>query len=369
MSRYYNKDELKSKLEITQIYDLLELWGGEPEYTSFGIKSRTICHNPPLEGSRKLYYYTSTKLFVCYTGCSGSFDIFELAIKVAKIQKEETWELYDAMDYIARYFGFEGQAPIIDTEELLDWEVFRRHKFNRKRAQLGIILPEYDAAILDKFSYPRILRWEIEGIKREVSLHNHIGYYPGDNQITIPHYDINNRLVGIRGRTLSIEDGERYGKYRPLLINGIQYSHPLSMNLYNLNNSKDNIRKSQVAILLESEKSCLQFSSFYGYDKDISVACCGSNVSSYHIELLKKCGAKEVVLAFDRQFQALGNSDSEFIQLKKKLINLYDKYNKTIKITAIFDKEMITPYKASPTDCGKEVFEQLLQTRIVPSGR
>ena len=37
------------------------------------------------------------------------------------------------------------------------------------------------------------------------------------------------------------------------------------------------------------EKSCLMYQSYYGYDNDISVACCGSSISSYHIDLLKSC--------------------------------------------------------------------------------
>lgn len=60
MSRYYDKDELKEKLELEQIYDLVEAWGGEPEYTDGGLISQTICHNLPGEGSCKLYYYTNT---------------------------------------------------------------------------------------------------------------------------------------------------------------------------------------------------------------------------------------------------------------------------------------------------------------------
>ena len=109
MSRYYDKDELKSKLELEQIYDLIEAWGGEPEYVDGGLISQTICHNLPGEGSRKLYYYENTKLFRCYTGCiDPTFDIFDLCIKVKKKQEDKKWELYDAMDYIAGYFGFDG---------------------------------------------------------------------------------------------------------------------------------------------------------------------------------------------------------------------------------------------------------------------
>lgn len=255
--RYYDKDKLKQSLEPEQIYDLLEAWGGEPTMQDSFIVSDTICHNHPGEGSHKLYYYFDSRLCHCYTGClEPSFDIFELCIKVMKIQKGLEWELYDAMDYIASYFGFSGVEKIDDDglPNLKDWEVFERHKFNRPTEILQIpVLKEYNPVILTRFAYPRIKSWEAEGIKPEVNKRNMIGYYPGGEQIVIPHFDINNRLVGIRGRYLADDLAERYGKYRPLQINKQLYTHPLSMNLYNLNNSKDNIRQSKTAVVFEGE--------------------------------------------------------------------------------------------------------------------
>lgn len=138
------------------------------------------------------------------------------------------------------------------------------------------------------------------------------------------------------------------------------------MNLYNLNHSKENIKKVKAAIIFESEKSCLMYQSYYGYDNDISVACCGSSISSYHIDLLKSLGVNEIIIAFDRQFVEI--SDDEFKRLKAKLIHIYNKYNKDIRISAIFDKRMITNYKSSPIDEGKEKFEKLLNERIIPYG-
>ena len=117
----------------------------------------------------------------------------------------------------------------------------------------------------------------------KVARRNLIGYYPATEQITIPHFDADNRLVGIRGRFLGADMADRFGKYRPLVVNGIQYSHPLSMNLYNLNNSKENISQAKVAVVYESEKSCMKHSSFYGAANDISVACCGSNLSAQQV--------------------------------------------------------------------------------------
>lgn len=366
MSRYYDKQVLKEKLELEQIYDLIEMWGGEPEYSDKGLISQTICHNLPGEGSRKLYYYENTKLFHCYTGCSDdTFDIFDLCIKVMKNQRRLKWELYDAMAYIAGYFGFEG-ANIEDQQELEDWSVFKRHDFQPPQVLQIPVLKEYNPIILTRFIYPRIEQWEKEGISAEVSRRNLIGYYPGGEQIVIPHFDINNRLIGIRGRYVALDLADRYGKYRPLQVNRQLYNHPLSMNLYNLNNSQYGIKKSHTAIIFEGEKSTLQFQSYYGKDSDISVACCGSSLSSYQVNLLKSIGVTEIILAFDRQFQKIG--DEEFKRLKSKLLHLYNKYKTTLKVTIIFDKDMITPYKASPTDCGLQVFEELLNKRLILNG-
>lgn len=367
VSRYYNKDELKQQLEVEQIYDLLEAWGGEPEYVDSGLIAHTICHNQPGQGSRKLYYYENTQLFRCYTHCDEVFDIFELYLKVSKIQHDRELELYDAMDYIAGYFGINGiEAVVNNQQELDDWQIFKRHELRPAAIKQTVILPEYDATILERFNYPRIQSWENEGISAETSRHNLIGYYPGREQITIPHFDIDGRLIGIRGRALAADEVERYGKYRPLLINQQLYNHPLSMNLYNLNNSKNAIRQARVAVVFESEKACLMYQTYYGVENDISVAVCGSSLSAYQVNMLKDLGVNELVIAFDRQFQEIG--DDEFNRLKAKLIHLYSKYNNIIKITAIFDKTMITPYKASPIDCGPQSFEILMKNRIIPKG-
>lgn len=372
MSRYYNKDQLKEQLEIEQIYDLLEAWGGEPEYVDSGLIAQTICHNQPGNNSRKLYYYSNTRLFHCYSGCvEPSFDIFELCIKVIRIQKGLEWELYDAMDYIASYFGFQGVEQKQEVNELQDWKIFKRHKELREGGlsllpTSAIQLPEYNPIILTRFSYPRIANWEREGISAETCRRNYIGYYPVNEQITIPHFDINNRLIGIRGRALSQEEAERYGKYRPLKVGKQLYNHPLSMNLYNLNNSKNNIQRMKTAIIFESEKSCLMYQTYYGLDEDISVAICGSSLSAQQVSLLKSLGVTEIIIALDRQFQELG--DEEFQRLTHKLVHAYKKYGSSIKVTAIFDKDMITGYKASPIDEGPEKFEQLLNERVIPYG-
>jgi hypothetical protein len=137
-------------------------------------------------------------------------------------------------------------------------------------------------------------------------------------------------------------------------INKQLYNHPLGMNLYNFNHSKDNIKLMKKAIIFEGEKSCLLYKSYFGLENDISVACCGSSVSAYQIQMLLDAGAEEIIIAFDRQFQDIG--DSEFKHLKTNLMRLRGKYKNFAIISFIFDKNKITGYKSSPIDEGPEKF-------------
>ena len=366
----YDKTEIKEQLTQEQIYDLLLEWGGEPEYTNFGILSRTICHNPPGEGSRKLYWYSNSNLFRCYTGCDEpTFDIFDLVCKVFNIQKQKTLDLNDAVRFIANHFGFSGTVLEDDFDNLSADNIYLNRKlpkeetnesYNFKPAQLKI----YDSSILKKLNYNlRLTPWLNEGITQEVINYAQIGYYLGGDQITIPHFDKDGNFIGLRGRAMCQAECDIYGKYRPIIINQQMYNHPLGLNLYNLNNSKDNIQKMQTAIVFEGEKSVLLFQSYYGIKNDISVACCGSNLSSYQIDLLLQQGVREIVIAYDRQFQFIG--DKEFLHLKNNLMKIWQKYHNNIKISFIFDKNMITNYKDAPIDKGSEIFLKLYKERII----
>ena len=363
----FDKQKIREALTSDNIFDLLQEFGGDPIRETFGFLSTTICHNPPGEGSKKLYYYENTGLFKCFTGCDEYFDPFQLVIKVAKIQWNQEFDLNDAVRWIAQKFGFSGDhenRP--EDEDLDDW----KYLANYERIQdielkdSSIILKEYDKSILDRFNYDvKIGPWLREGITQAAIDQAQIGYYPGGDQITIPHFDKDGRFIGLRGRTLCADEGERYGKYRPMKINRELYNHPLGMNLYNFNNSKDKIAIMKKAFIFEGEKSTLLYQSYFGLENDISVACCGSSVSAYQIQMLLDAGAEEIIVAFDRQFQNIG--DEEFKHLKTNLLRLRNKYKNFATISFIFDKNMITNYKASPIDEGPEKFLQLFKERII----
>lgn len=247
-----DKDELKNNLTIEQVFDLVADLGGEPRMGDEYLISRTICHNPAGHGSHKLWYYNNTKLFRCYTECGDeAFDIFNL------IQKINDCSLYCAIVYVASYFGYATSDLELKQEygKLEDWKKINRYEqssgvTNKQKVELTI----YDDSILRYLPRPIILPWEREGIKREIMLKRGIAYDPVNEGIVIPHFDIYGKLIGIRERTL-IREEESYGKYKPAKLNGKMYNHPLSFSLYNLNNSKENIKIIKKAIVFESELS------------------------------------------------------------------------------------------------------------------
>jgi hypothetical protein len=358
----YDKDLIKQSLTIEQIVELLEDFGGDPIIKdSNTVVSRTICHNERGEGSHKLYFYKNTDLFCCYTACGSTFDIFELVQKIFNRErpKENDWSLPECVHYVASKFGF---APTTETGNFEESYIINDLKLLQKYDKIKdiniekkeVVLKEYDGYFLKNLPRPHIESWEKEGITYEVAINAGICYDPLNIGIVIPHYDINNRLVGVRERTLVQEQAELYGKYMPALIGGIRYTHPLSLNLYNLNNSKDNIKKLRKAFIFESEKSCLLYRSYFGEENDLSVACCGSSIGDFQIQLLLDCGVEEIIIALDRQYIELG--DAEHQKLVKNLKKIHNKYGNKVNISYLFDLDGLLPYKASPIDVNKETF-------------
>ena len=356
----FNKDELKNSLTIDQVEDLLVELGGEPRRYKDALMAKTICHGG---NSHKLYYYPNTHLFKCYTQCDDTFDVFELIIKTRALKGEE-WSLYNAMSFVADFFSINFEEDFSELRsDLQDWNYFNKRA--KEKLSLGYennsVLPNLDTKILAHFPRPRLIPWEKEGITKEICDARNICYDPIFDGIVIPHYDINGRLVGIRERTL-VKEYENGGKYRPAIINKQMYNHPLSLNLYNINNAAAAARVMKKVIVFESEKSCLKFATYFGTENDISVACCGSNVSSFQIQLLLSLGIQELIIALDRQYQQITGDEHKV--WAKKMYALHDKIGKFVQISYIFDKNYILEYKASPIDQGKDTFLELYNKRI-----
>ena len=311
----------------------------------------TICHNEDSsEASMKLYFYKNNKVFVCYTSCGGMSIFKFLKHYYEERQIEYDWhqDIYEVVcncSDFKRKEGFE-RTPYKSLRE--------RYKVARKEVQL----PEYSKNVLDCFvkNYPP--EWLNDGITKEAMDVFDISYSIAHNKIIIPHYDIEGRLVGIRGRALNDWEVENIGKYAPIHIEQTWYKHPLSMNLYGLNVTKKNIRAHSICFLFESEKSVMQAEGFKL--PNCSVAVCGSNFNKYQLNILMKaCAPHEIVLCFDKE--ELPGEDKYF----NKLWNICQKYKNYCNFSFIYDREGLLDLKDSPTDKGEETFIKLLGKRVI----
>lgn len=351
----YSKEDVREQIEPEDILTLLEYLDAEPEEHDGYITCRTICHGGD---SKKLYYYYSSGLFQCYTSC-GYFDVFELVQKVKHLDN-----FNDAIYFIVNFFNLQGQLEETDEQEYSeDWKIFARYEKEIDTLQNELILPERDLSIIQHYPQPHYGVWEKDHISKEVCDFMGIRYDPINGAILIPHFDINGRCVGIRQRTL-LKEQEEWGKYRPWKHNRFLYNHPLAFNLYGLDIAKERIQEMKTAIVVESEKSVLQYLSYFGTSNCICVAVCGSSLSKYQFNLLLSLGVKEIVIGFDKDFTELGSE--EHLKTVEKLQKIYDKYNSYANISFLFDKECnVLGYKSSPLDEGKDKFLYLFRNRII----
>lgn len=354
MNYEIDKDKIKNDLTIDQINELIyELSGeyGRPLGSST-LLCKTICHGG---NSFKLYYYDNTKLFRCYTQCGDVFDIFQLVMKVKEV------ELVDALWYVINFFGLSDYRREFDSGILEDWHILESYDDLYRERTSNLTLKEYDDIILNILPFIPFRDWINENIDVDVQTKYGIRYYPTQQTIIMPHYHIDGKLVGIRQRTI-VEEDMCWGKYRPAIINGEMYNHPIALSLYGLYYNQENIRRAKRCIVFEGEKSVMKMESLFGPEMNISVACSGSSLHDYQVQLLLDLGVEEIVIAFDRQFKEVG--DEEFIKLKESLINIDKKYRSRVKISFAFDKDNLLPYKASPIDVNKEIFMKLINNRI-----
>lgn len=343
-------NEIIEQLKDEDIFNLLEQLGGEPIDKEDYILSRTICHNSVDEdSSHKLYYYKNTHIFMCYTEC-GAQNIFSF-LKHYYEANNIIYDWYnDIYKVILNCSEFNPQYRKISTYKSI------KNKYDLKKVRRD--LPEFEKGVLQLFSHKYPIEWLNDGITKEAMDKYEIKYSISNNKIIIPHFDKNKRLVGIRGRALNKEDEELFGKYAPIQIEGKWYSHPLSLNLYGLDKTWENIKRSGVCYIGEGEKFCLQNESFNSDLLNCSVASCGSNLNKYQIDLLMRyCKPKEIIICFD-------NEENEGSKYFEKLYQICLKYKVYCDMSFVYDRDNLTNYKDSPTDRGLDIYKKLLENRV-----
>lgn len=342
--------EIIDNLEEDKVLQLLiDLGADEIIDQPNQIITNTICHNPiAAEASLKLYYYKDNKFFYCYTE-DGGMSIFTF-LKNYYETRELNYDWYNDVYLVAK-------SCAISFETNLSQPVLPGLRDLYKTINRDTNLPVYPKGALSVFSHHYPVEWLDDGISESTLDKFNILFSYDQHKIIIPHYNIDGELVGIRGRTLDEWEEENLGKYMPVKIEGKWYSHPLSLNLYGLNKTRDAIAETRQVIVFEGEKSVLQMEGFSLPNN--SVAVCGANFNKFHLDILMKYfNLNEIVLAFDNEDQK--NQSKHF----NRLMKIAKKYTNYVNWSFIYDFNQISDYKSSPSDGGEEIFRELLKTRV-----
>ena len=359
MTEISNAQYIKEIITDNDIKNIMAEYEAYPSCeTNEIIMFPTICHNlHACDASHKLYYYKNSKMFYCFTQCSKSYDIFELLITIENLRGNKEYSFFDALYYLSNKLNIQE-----NFFERVEQNIYQSKKEYYKKKNIKLPFIYYEKNIMNFFDFYLPYEWAKDGINLKELKKFNVRYYPTENQMIIPHYDINMNLVGIRIRAFNEEDILK-GKYRPLKLENKIYSHPLSQFCYGLWENKNNIQKIQKAIIFEGEKSVLLAEQL---EYNNTVACCGSNISKVQIQQLINCGAKEIIIAFDKEYK--NNKDKKCEQYYNKLYELCNKYKLYCNMSFIFDFENILNEKDSPIDKNIQIFEYLLQKRIKING-
>lgn len=340
--------QIEERLTDQDVIDILS------EFSEFSPKPHPnglifgtdICHGGD---SHKLYYYSDSKHFHCFSECNRNYSIFQLIAKIKHCSIQEAINFVSIRLGISM-FGRGFQQRKIDHSFI--------NKFKKENHDEPFVFR--DASVLDDFWNFFHQSWLDDHISKQSMIEFGIKFDLLKHRIIIPHFDIDGNLLGIRCRNLIKEIVEEGKKYMPIVHKDILYNYPTSMNLYGIDKHKNNIKKYRKILILESEKGVLQHHSYY--DNSIAVAICGSALHSYQIEMMKKLGVEEVILGLDKEF----TNEEEEKQYKNKIQrNFVSKLIPYFNVSILWDTDNKLEHKMSPTDKGKEIYEELYKNRII----
>ncbi|MGL5691012.1 MAG: hypothetical protein ACRDD8_09350, partial [Bacteroidales bacterium] len=224
-------------------------------------------------------------------------------------------------------------------------------RYNSTKSGLRI----YDNHILNFLDNGYHSSWLNHGINEEVMEAYKIGWYSRNNAITIPVFDSEMNLVGIRCRNVDPKVVDMGLKYIPLtLLDGSTYSFPTNSILYGVQFNEPYIKHTKRVLLCESEKAVLKLASWYGIDKNNSLAMYGHNLSTFNRDYLLSLGIEEVIIVADRDYK---EHDEEYDEWEKSIFKLAKMFKGFVKVYVAYDKEFLLGYKDNITDGNKETFE------------
>lgn len=311
------------------------------------------------KGSPKLVFYKDTKIYMGYTA-STSYDIISLCqVRLGLLCQPHTF--IDAINFIIQTVGLEIETvKRIDKPNICDWQS-GLEKFVRFRST-GSTLEPYDKSILDQLDHSVPQQWLDEGISLETMVKYQIGYYDRLDATTIPCFNQNGELIGIRCRHWRPNEIEE-GKYRPLcLLDGTSYKFPTNNVFYGINWNWGEIERTGHVILVESEKAVMWLDSLY-HEQNVALGMYGKNLGLQRRNQLIKLGVNKVIYIPDNDW--IGKTKSDFDKWEQDVIKFGNQFKGYANVEVVWDNLGLLKEKENATDSGIETWNKLFDNKEV----
>lgn len=344
-----NAADVKETLTTNDIVDLLHELHADPIRRGNEVHCRTICHSGH---KHKLIYFAESKTFSCFTdSCGFGFDIFILVEKVYNI------DFPQAFKYVCGKFNISIDGGSYNSPDTVDTSFIR--KFKQKKEPT--IYKELSTNLLRGYYDLYHKSWVEDGIGMKTMRKFGVMYSIMENKIIIPHYSIDGKLIGVRGRALNQDEIDMGRKYMPVYHpKGGVLKHMTGGNIYGLNVTKKDIIRHKTILLFESEKGPQQLDTMLP-EMSIGGGISGSALSWEQVNIMRKLGVEHVVIGVDKEWQ--GKEEEKFYKQKIKS-GMIDKLLPDFRVSILWDRDDILDLKDSPTDKGVEAFLHLWRNKI-----
>lgn len=298
----YFSDEFKSYLK-SQV-PILDLVSQVTTVKKFGNNYLAMCpfHNDG--GTPNMQVDPVQNTFFCHSCAAGSFNHSTVRYPdvISFYMNTHNLGFYQTVEALAKMYNV--QLPAASQEDIdkqaRQKKLSERLATNLVRFQKNLLESKEALAYLSKrgITNTEILNWGLglgDGQDQD--------YSAMSGRITFPFYDYFGNLISFTGRVaweddkLAIINSNRqaegktpYVKYRDSA--GFSKNH----NLYGLHQAKDSIRKWGVAILLEGWTDTI---TMHSRGITNAVATMSASLSKEHVSLLKRAGAKSVIIMRD----------------------------------------------------------------------
>lgn len=383
----YEYEDKVSRLSYDELFSFFQQMGAEPEASGKDIRLRTLCHGGKSHGA--ICDTTSLKV-TCFSGCGDTVMLHNWVKRAMGLETS-----FEAKDLIEAWID-KKKIDFTDRKlrEAVDFKGEDASPYGDQSFKREFIepLPALPQATIERLyadfdttpeTLSRLVWHTKDGISVEQLQRFQIAFNPANKTIILPHHNSNGEIVGLYERNFGMlrkeareefpDADEKFysqfpkSKYMPLLrpewdkhIEKTRYSFHNKYNLYGLHLAKNEIYQNEKVVVFEGAKSVM-LAHDYGYPFAVATHTFGISLS--HISMLLDCGAEEIILAFDRQYQDMNGKEWDLYE--KKTRELAEKVKHHVTVSRIVDKTGLLGYKDAPIDKGKEIFEKLYKEREI----